>query len=111
MSHRLQKLEDPSPRLSSSTGRGVGSFHPVIIAPTYNNARTLPAILHALRSTALSIIVVNDGCTDDSATILQAWTGSSDNRVQRIVLTHPHNRGKATALHTGFAHARELNFT
>lgn len=79
------------------------TFQPVIVAPTYDNARTLPTILDALRAAKLPIIVVNDGCRDESGSILSSWNG--------IVLTHSENRGKAAALHTGFHHARNLGFT
>lgn len=86
-------------------------FRPVVVAPTYNNARTLPRVLEALGATELEIFVVNDGCEDASASVLQQWIDSADQSTQRIVLTHDRNRGKAAALHTGFARARELDFT
>jgi uncharacterized protein (DUF2062 family) len=79
----------------------------VIIAPTFDNARTLPGLLEALRAaTPLDVIVVNDGCEDHTPAILSRWQGDG-----RIVLTHERNRGKAAALHTGFAHARQLGYT
>ncbi|CAN5432273.1 hypothetical protein BH09PLA1_BH09PLA1_12510 [soil metagenome] len=88
-------------------------FRPVIVAPTYQNARTLTAILQALRTTNLDVIAVNDGCQDDTAMILNAWIDSRDERTDRSrqVITHAQNRGKAAALHSGFGHAREMGFT
>ena len=82
----------------------------VIVAPTYDNAPTLPGILNALRSLQLDVIVVNDGCTDRSADLLQTWAAAEE-LTRRIVLTHSHNRGKAAAMHTGFAHAHQLGYT
>src|SRR5580658_9677496 len=79
-------------------------FRPVIITPTFNNAGTLPAVLAELSALNLSIIVVNDGSTDQTAAFLSTWKGGT-------VLTHPKNQGKAAALLTGFSAAREQGFT
>jgi uncharacterized protein (DUF2062 family) len=84
------------------------SFHPVVIAPTFNNERTLAGALGAISGTGLPAIVINDGCVDGSAGILQAWLrGGAD----RVVLTHRENRGKAAALLSGFERALEMGFT
>src|SRR3954468_17820620 len=88
----------------------------VIVAPTYNNARTLGGVIDALSSTLrLPVIVVNDGCDDDSAAILARWSSdpnsSDQNLIQRVVVTHPRNLGKAAALRSGFERARALGFT
>jgi uncharacterized protein (DUF2062 family) len=85
-------------------------FRPVVLAPTYNNAGTLADVLDRIGRLDLPILVVNDGSTDTTVEILQRWggTGTDENR---IVLTHPHNRGKAAALRSGFARAAALGFT
>jgi glycosyltransferase involved in cell wall biosynthesis len=84
------------------------SFKPVVVAPTFNNATTLPTVLAGINQTALPVIVVNDGSTDGSAAILQAWL---ENGPDRLVLTHQRNQGKAAALLAGFQHARQMGFT
>ncbi len=83
-------------------------FQPVVIAPTFNNARTLPRVLGGIDAAGLPIIVVDDGCTDGSAHILTEWQRDGTGRT---VVGHPRNRGKAAALQTGFEKAREMGFT
>src|SRR4051812_24551791 len=84
-----------------------GKFKPAIIVPTYDNAATLGGVLAALAALELPIIVVNDGATDQTATILSRRQQGPDYHV----VTHPHNRGKAAALRSGFAAADEGGFT
>lgn len=81
------------------------ALRPVVIAPTYNNACTLPDILARIAALGLPIIVVNDGSTDGTADLLA--TGMP----QTTPLTHPRNLGKAAALNTGFAAAISAGFT
>lgn len=88
------------------------SFKPAVVAPTFNNARTLGSVLHGLAETGLPVIVVNDGCTDGSDAILRDWqAGATEGDPGRFVVTHPRNRGKAAALLSGFEKAAELGFT
>lgn len=84
------------------------AFRPAIVAPTYNNEQTLLEVLNRLEFTGLSIFVVDDGSTDHTAAILNAWQHSRHNR---YVLTHRNNAGKASALQTGFDAAREAGFS
>ena len=57
-----------------------------IVIPTYNHAQWLPeAIESALAQTApVEVIVVDDGSTDDTAKVLEGYSG----RVRLIVLPH-----------------------
>lgn len=89
------------------------NHRPVVIAPTYNNARTVAQVLRRVQALGLPIIAVNDGSTDDTARVLHAWhhTGSADVTATRRVIHHPANRGKAGALITGFHHARDEGYT
>ena len=81
-----------------------------VIAPTFNNARTLRAVLDGLSTQGFeSIIVVNDGSTDATDGLLSEWHGEGVEG--RIVLTHGANRGKAAAMFSGFAAARTRGFT
>ena len=82
-------------------------FNPVVVAPTYDNARTLPGVIDGVTALGLPMIVVNDGSTDDTPRLLsqrQAGGGVT-------VLTHPRNRGKAAALQSGFAEAARAGYT
>jgi uncharacterized protein (DUF2062 family) len=78
-------------------------FRPVVVAPTFNNATTLPAILRELADLDLPVVVVNDGSTDGTASLLAAWAAVDPSG--RTVLNHSCNLGKAAALRTAFAHA------
>lgn len=82
--------------------------HPVVIAPTYNNARTLPDLLERLGRLPLPVIVVNDGATDDTSEILEVWTQRAS---RYCVIAHSRNRGKGAALRSGFAAAADRGFT
>jgi glycosyltransferase involved in cell wall biosynthesis len=83
-------------------------FKPVIIAPTFDNARTLPRVLSGIAQIGLATIAINDGCADETPIILQAWVQSG---ADRVVLTHGKNRGKAAALLDGFERASQMGFT
>jgi uncharacterized protein (DUF2062 family) len=85
------------------------SFHLAVVAPTYNNARTLPGVLDALAGIRLPVIAVDDGCTDGSADLLRAWRAGDP--ALREVVTHTVNCGKAHAMQSGFARAASLGFT
>ena len=88
-------------------------IRPVVIAPTFNNARTLGNILRGIGDLGLTFIVVNDGSTDETARILATLAEEEHGRDAHAtsVVTHPVNRGKAAALRSGFARAREMGFT
>lgn len=74
-----------------------------IIVPTYNNEKTLASVLAELKSYPYPIIVVNDGSTDYTSSILSETEGI-------IVCAYPQNQGKGFALQTGFKKAVELGF-
>lgn len=74
-----------------------------ILVPTYNNAKTLSSLLSDLILLNATIIVVNDGSTDETESILTQFSGL------RIVSYFP-NKGKGYALRKGFHHAGELGF-
>ena len=83
-------------------------FVPVVVAPSFNNAATLAGIVRRVRALDLPLIVVNDGSTDETATIL-ADLAAADAGV--TVVTHARNRGKAAALASGFAAADRASYT
>lgn len=85
-------------------------FRPVVVAPTYNNASTLLSVLDRIVAIGVPLIIVNDGSTDETASLLKAWAERSHG-LEVHVLTHPRNRGKAAAMRTGFAHARRSGST
>lgn len=77
-----------------------------VIVPVYNEAAVLPTVLRGLSALALDgdheVIAVDDGSTDGSGAILDAWAQPPDRRVIHL----PRNAGKGAALRAGFAAAR-----
>lgn len=75
-----------------------------VVMPTYNNRPTLADVLERLVRQNLPVIVVDDGCTDGSAEILQQFSDVE-------VITHATNRGKGAALLSGLERAHVRGFT
>lgn len=74
-----------------------------VLIPTYNNAGTLADVLGDVLKYTTHIIVVNDGSTDDTETILQTFPN-----VHAVAYTP--NKGKGMALRTGFKEAVKLGY-
>ena len=70
-----------------------------VIVPTYNEERTISNILAQVRSVDIpkEIIVVDDGSTDGTSTILEQEAKCPDTRV----FIHRRNQGKGAAVRTG----------
>ncbi len=81
----------------------INSLKVCVIVPTYNNEKTLKRVLDSVLTFTSNIIIVNDGSTDTTATILKDYS----NLVQ---IHHAKNSGKGTALRNGFKKAIELNY-
>jgi len=75
-----------------------------VIIPTYNNASTLSQIIEDLSLYSRNIIVVNDGSTDETSKIIDAFP-----YLQSI--QYPNNRGKGWAIRQGFKYARQLGYS
>lgn len=84
-----------------------GAYRPLIsiIMPCYNEAETLPHILHEVRGIELEkeIIAVDDNSSDNTFALLQS---EAANDPHMRVIRHPHNRGKGAAVRSGLVHAR-----
>ncbi|MDR1879827.1 MAG: DUF2062 domain-containing protein [Tannerellaceae bacterium] len=79
------------------------AIHTVVVVPTYNNAGTLGKVLEDVLACGLPVIVVNDGSTDRTAEVLEAFPGV-------CVAGYPKNRGKGFALRTGLAEAARQGY-
>ena len=76
-----------------------------VIVPIYNAEKYLAKCLESLiyqSHTALQIILVNDGSTDQSLTIAEQYA-QQDARIQ--VYSHPTNQGQSAARNLGLMHA------
>lgn len=76
-----------------------------VMVPTYNNDKTLVRVIDGILLYAVpnQIIVINDGCTDNTSLILEQYVG-----IHLVTLTK--NRGKGNALQAGFKKAIALGF-
>ena len=74
-----------------------------ILIPTYNNEQTVRSVVEQARGVCSDVVVVNDGATDSTASVLDCIEGIT-------VLTHEENRGKGEALKTGLRFAAENGF-
>ena len=74
------------------------------LMPTYNNGGTLRDVVERVLHFCPNVIVVNDGCTDNSAEIL----ASLADRI--TVVDYGRNRGKGYALKQGFKKAKAMGF-
>ncbi len=78
-----------------------------IVIPSYNEMRTLPAVLKALAPLPLEkeVIVVDDGSRDGTREWLDRAAADREFPFELKVIKHEKNRGKGGALITGFAAA------
>lgn len=74
-----------------------------VLIPTYNNAGSLAGVIRDVLSYTHSILVVNDGSTDETDQILNQFP-------EITIVRYPKNKGKGWALRQGFAKARELGY-
>ena len=79
------------------------SINACVIIPTYNNSKTLRRVLDGVLKYTPHIIVVNDGSSDDTSTILQEYS-------EICVEVHSGNQGKGQAIRTGFNRAVKEGF-
>lgn len=79
------------------------NYNCCVIIPTYNNHNTLQRVLDGVLTFTDSIIVVNDGSTQETSDIL-------NNYPQIDHLHKQKNTGKGTALKLGFKHAVAQGF-
>lgn len=74
-----------------------------VIIPTYNNVGTIAMVIADVKKYASDVIVVNDGCTDNTAEVLAGIEGIR-------VIDYAKNKGKGYALKLGLKRAYEWGF-
>ena len=75
-----------------------------IVIPTYNNGGTIGDVVGRTLAQCQDVIVIDDGSTDATGSILKAIDGIT-------VVTLPRNRGKGIALREGFRKALAMGFS
>jgi glycosyltransferase involved in cell wall biosynthesis len=86
----------------SSGAFGIRAMRNCVLIPSYNEARTIGAITKELRDRGLTVYVVDDGSTDQTAAIA-AGQGA-------LVIAHDKNKGKGASLIEGFGCILKENF-
>ncbi len=74
-----------------------------VVIPTYNNAGTIATVVNKSLEECHDVIVVNDGSTDETNSILKGIKGIT-------LVDYPQNKGKGHALKKGFEKALEMGF-
>ncbi|MDR2244085.1 MAG: glycosyltransferase family 2 protein [Burkholderiales bacterium] len=80
----------------------------VALVPVYNHAATVGAVVRALHSLALPVILIDDGSDAECAAALDALVAEQADSPETSLLRLPENSGKGTAVIAGLreAHAR-----
>ncbi|MFR9520958.1 MAG: glycosyltransferase family 2 protein [Rikenellaceae bacterium] len=74
----------------------------LIVVPTYNNETTIAQVISDIKEYSSNILVVNDGSTDSTATIIEQAGVES--------ISYSHNRGKGYAIRRSFRYAVERGY-
>lgn len=75
-----------------------------VIIPTYNNAGTIADVVQRSLAQCSDVIVVCDGCTDNTLQILNGL------KVKPVIVELKKNSGKGSALKAGFKYALDKGF-
>ncbi len=70
-----------------------------VVVPAYNESRVIGDVVRGLAASFPNVLVVNDGSSDDTASVLKALSAT--------VVTHAINLGQGAALQTGITCALE----
>jgi len=89
--------------MEQSIRENIEKYKICILIPTYNNAKTLSRVLNGVQEYTQHIIIVNDGSSDQTASILQQY-----NHLKIISLSK--NQGKGNALQVGFQEALKMGY-
>lgn len=75
-----------------------------VIIPTYNNGKTLARVIREVLDITTDVIVVNDGSTDSTRSVLDEFTGLE-------LISYMPNRGKGYAIRQGLKAAASKGYT
>lgn len=86
-----------------SVAEHIEKYKICILIPTYNNDKTLRRVINGVLRYTPHIIIVNDGSTDETSSILKEY-----NTLNSITLKR--NQGKGNALQVGFQEAMKKGY-
>ena len=111
MAARTLRVRSNPPAAAAATPAAApaAAVRPLVIVPAFNHAPALGAVLAGLAPDP-PVLVVDDGSTDATAAVVSAAAAARSGG-DLFRLAHGTNRGKAAALHTGFAWAMARGFT
>ena len=96
----MDQQHEPLPTSSANSQFGTRRY--CVIIPAFNAQETIGGLVHRIKQQGLSVIVVNDGSTDQTAAVASAQGA--------LVISHLRNEGKGCALRAGFEHALRSRF-
>lgn len=73
-----------------------------VLIPVFNESKTIGSIVHALKEEGLSIVIIDDGSTDQSGKIAKEQGA--------FVIRHAQKHGKGHSLRKGFKYALDKHF-
>jgi len=73
-----------------------------VVIPAFQAAKTIGALVNRVKNLGLSVLVVDDGSRDQTASVA-AGQGA-------VVISHLRNKGKGAALRTGFEYALRAQY-
>jgi glycosyltransferase involved in cell wall biosynthesis len=99
-----------TPHISAHRSHEAAHHLFTIFIPTYNRADILPRALESIEQSTLrdfEVVIVDDGSTDDTRNLVQAWVAKGAFPVQYV---WQENQGIHAAHNTALEHARGLLF-
>src|SRR5262249_28621271 len=84
-------------------------FKPCVVIPVYNHEQAAPAVIEDVLSQGYGCVVVDDGSGPACASLLDELAVMYPDHIK--LLRHEVNRGKGSAVLTGFRHAYEAGYT
>ena len=86
-------------------GPALSSIHAAVVVPAYNAAPAIESVLEAIPAVIRTIVVVDDGSTDDTAARVERFARTA---ARVVLIRHDRNRGVGAAMITGFTLAIEM---
>lgn len=84
-------------------------FKPCVVIPVYNHGQAIGAVARGVLAHKLPCLLVDDGSGRECADVLDALAVNATEKI--IVLRHPVNRGKGSAVLTGARYAAQAGYS